>query len=212
MKRTLLLITIFSLSLVIQSPGQDAWGQNVQIQADTPTEHVRKMLEVVMTIQTDTQFQGQESRGKRRAAIQNVIARNFYFDEMTKQSLSSHWERLDETKRGEFKDLFKDLFQDSYTKLVLDFLGRERILYAQEEIRGGQALVKTTISRTNEEIPVDYSLTPVGQKWLVQDVRIDGVSIVQNYQKSFARVIKQESYEGLLKRLRLQRRAIDKSP
>ncbi len=212
MKQTLLLITIFSLSFVIQSPGQEAWGQNVQIQAGTSTEHVRKMLEEVMTIQTDTQFQGQEFRGKRRAAIQNVIARNFYFDEMAKLSLSPHWERLDETKRGEFKDLFKDLFQDSYTKLVLDFLGREKILYTQEEMRGGQAVVKTTISRINEEIPVDYSLTPVGQKWLVQDVRIDGVSIVQNYQKSFARVIKQESYEGLLKRLRLQRQAIEKNP
>ena len=212
MKQTLLLITIFSLSFAIQSPGQEAWGQNVQIQAGTPTEHVRKMLEEVMTIQTDTQFQGQEFRGKRRAAIQNVIARNFYFDEMARLSLSPHWERLDETKRGEFKDLFKDLFQDSYTKLVLDFLGREKILYAQEEMLGDQAVVKTTISRINEEIPVDYSLTPVGQKWLVQDVRIDGVSIVQNYQKSFARVIKQESYEGLLKRLRLQRQAIEKNP
>jgi phospholipid transport system substrate-binding protein len=203
-------ITIFSLSFIIRDNWQDTWGQDTG-QAGMPVEHVRKMLQEVMTIQTDPQLRGQAFRGKRKVAIQNVIAKNFYFDEMVKQVLNPYWEKLDEAKREEFKGLFKDLFQDSYTKLVLDFLAREKILYTQEDIRGGQALVKTTIFRINEEIPVDYFLTPVEQRWLVHDVKIDGVSIVQNYQKSFARVIKQESYEGLLRKMRLQHRAIEKS-
>jgi ABC-type transporter MlaC component len=42
----------------------------------------------------------------------------------------------------------------------------------------------------------------------VHDVRIDGVSIVDNYRKSFARVIKRESYGALLQKMRLQQRAI----
>lgn len=211
MKRTIFfVITIFSLSFIIRDNWQDTWGQDTG-QAGMPVEHVRKMLQEVMTIQTDPQLRGQAFRGKRKVAIQNVIAKNFYFDEMVKQVLNPYWEKLDEAKREEFKGLFKDLFQDSYTKLVLDFLAREKILYTQEDIRGGQALVKTTIFRINEEIPVDYFLTPVEQRWLVHDVKIDGVSIVQNYQKSFARVIKQESYEGLLRKMRLQQRAIEKS-
>jgi phospholipid transport system substrate-binding protein len=203
-------ITIFSLSFIIRENWQDTWGQDTG-QAGMPVEHVRKMLQEVMTIQTDPQLRGQAFRGKRKVAIQNVIAKNFYFDEMVKQVLNPYWEKLDEAKREEFKGLFKDLFQDSYTKLVLDFLAREKILYTQEDIRGGQALVKTTIFRINEEIPIDYFLTPVEQRWLVHDVKIDGVSIVQNYQKSFARVIKQESFEGLLGKMRLQQRAIEKS-
>lgn len=211
MKRTIFfVITIFSLSFIIRDNWQDTWGQDTG-QAGMPVEHVRKMLQEVMTIQTDPQLRGQAFRGKRKVAIQNVIAKNFYFDEMVKQVLNPYWEKLDEAKREEFKGLFKDLFQDSYTKLVLDFLAREKILYTQEDIRGGQALVKTTIFRINEEIPIDYFLTPVEQRWLVHDVKIDGVSIVQNYQKSFARVIKQESFEGLLGKMRLQQRAIEKS-
>jgi phospholipid transport system substrate-binding protein len=118
---------------------------------------------------------------------------------------------LSEAKRLEFKAVFQDLFQDSYTKLVLDFLGREKILYTQEESDQGKASVKTIIVRMNEEIPVDYSLGIMGQRWLVEDVAIDGVSIVQNYQKSFARVIRQETYEGLLKKMRLQQQAIEKN-
>jgi ABC-type transporter MlaC component len=42
-------------------------------------------------------------------------------------------------------------------------------------------------------------------------VRIDGVSIVENYQKSFSRMIKQESFDALLKKMRVQQQAIGKS-
>jgi hypothetical protein len=35
-----------------------------------------------------------------------------------------------------------------------------------------RAIVKTIIARTNEEIPVDYSMTTVREKWLVDDVRM----------------------------------------
>ncbi len=206
-----IIVTIFGLSLIVQDTLPDTWGQDARGQGAAPVEHVRKMLEGVMAIQTDPQLRGQEFRDKRKAAVKNIIAENFHFDEMVKQVLNPYWEKLDEGKQEEFKTLFKDLFQDSYTRLVLDFLGREKILYSQEDIRGGEALVKTTISRINEEIPVDYSLTSVEQKWLVLDVKIDGVSIVQNYQKSFVRVIKQESYEGLLRKMRLQRQAIEKN-
>ncbi len=94
--------------------------------------------------------------------------------------------------------------------MVLDFLKREKILYTQEELREGQALIKTTIVRVNEEIPVDYSLTLVQGQWLVHDVTIDGVSIVRNYRQSFSRVIQRESFQSLLKKMRLQQQAIEK--
>ena len=53
-------------------------------------------------------------------------------------------------------------------------------------------------------------LALVDGKWLVRDVRIDGVSIIENYQKSFSRMIKQESFDALLKKMRVQQQAIGK--
>jgi phospholipid transport system substrate-binding protein len=182
------------------------------VQAGTPAEQVKTMLEEVMAIQTDPQLQGSESRQNRSAAIKRVIIRNFHFDTMARQALGPHWEQLSEARRKEFKTIFQDLFLDSYSRLVLDFLKREKILYTKEDLRPDQALVNTLISRVNEEIPVDYCLKPVAGKWMVQDVKIDGVSIIQNYQKSFLRVIKQESYESLLKKMRLQQQTLEKTP
>ena len=195
-------VILFALLLILReaSPG-----------AGTPTEWVRSILEEVMAIQMNPLLRGPEFRKEKRTTIKKIIAQNFNFDTMAKHALGQYWQTLSEANRLEFKAVFQDLFQDSYTKLVLDFLGREKILYTREESNENRASVKTIIVRMNEEIPVDYSLEIMGQRWLVEDVAIDGVSIVQNYEKSFSRVIRQESYEGLLRRMRLQQQTIEKT-
>ncbi len=196
---TAFLFCLLALTLLIQ-PGR----------AETPTAQVRAMLEEVMAVQTDARLQGQEFRNQRRMAIKKIISQNFHFDSMTRDALGTYWEKLTEAERKEFKGLFQDLFLESYTKMVLDFLKKETILYNREEPGQGRALVKTMIARVNEEIPVDYSLTWVQGRWLVGDVAIDGVSILRNYRQSFARVIQRESYKSLLEKMRLQQRAIEK--
>jgi phospholipid transport system substrate-binding protein len=174
------------------------------------TEAVRKMLDAVMAVQTDPALQGQESRPKRRTEIKKIILGSFNFDDMAQHALGDYWNELNAAKRGEFRSIFQDLFLESYSRLVLDFLRKEKIAYLEEENGQDQATVKTRIQRVNEEIPVDYFLVPARGALLVRDVSIDGVSIIQNYQKSFSRVIKQESYEGLLKKMRLQQHVMDK--
>jgi phospholipid transport system substrate-binding protein len=180
-------------------------------QGAAPTETVHQMLDEAMSIQTDPALQGQEFRDTRRNAIKKVILSNFYFDDMAKQALGPYWDGLSNPNRSEFKNIFQDLFLDSYSRLVLDFLKKEKVQYLGEDVKKGEAGVKTSIYRINEAIPVDYSLTDVSGKWLVRDVRIDGVSIVENYRKSFTRIIRQESFDALLKKMRLQQQAIEKS-
>ena len=184
--------------------------RNVQSSAETPTGRVRAMLQEVMAIQTHPQLQGPEFRNQRRTAIKRIIGQNFHFGAMARQALGDYWEKLNGDEGAEFKAIFQDLFQESYTKLVLDFLKQEKILYNKEESHRDQVLVKTTLIRVNEEIPVDYSLGLVQGQWLVEDVFIDGVSIVRNYQRSFTRVIQQESYKSLLQKMRLQQKAVEK--
>ncbi len=179
--------------------------------AESPAgARVRTMLDQVMAIQTDSQLQGTGHREERRVAIKKIIGENFYFDAMARQSLGPYWEKLSEKERSQFKSIFRDLFQESYTKLVLDFLKREKVVYAEEDLQPGRALIKTTLVRVNEEIPVDYSMTLAQGQWLVEDVTIDGVSVVRNYRQSFTRVIQTESYKSLLQKMRLQQKAIEK--
>lgn len=184
---------------------------NSVCRAEEPNERIRAMLEEIMTIQTDPAIEGSEHREERRNAIKKIIGSNIDFDAMAQLALGPHWAGLSAAQRSEFKQIFQDLFQDSYSRLVLNFIKREKVLYPKEELHKGDAVVMTVIVRANDEITVDYTLSLNGGRWLVVDVKVDGVSIAGNYRNAFDRVIKKESFAGLVERMKIQQKALNKS-
>ena len=172
--------------------------------AQTPTAYVRGILDQVMGLQNDPA----QSSQTRSQAIHKIIERNFDFALMAKDSLGPAYERLSGGQRQEFTQTFSYLFQDSYSRLVLNFLKKENIQYGRETTEGDKARVETAIVRTNENIPVTYLMHPAPQGWILFDVMVDGVSILQNYKTQFAQVIHTKSFEFLLKKMQEQRRAL----
>jgi phospholipid transport system substrate-binding protein len=191
-------IWIISLALVAFS------GWTRPALAETPTAYVRGILDQVMGLQNNPSLSAQA----RSQAIHQIIARNFDFALMAKDSLGPAYERLSSGQRQEFTRTFSYLFQDSYTRLVLNFLKKENIQYGRELPEGDKARVDTAIVRTNENIPVTYLMHTAPQGWVLYDVMVDGVSILQNYQTQFARVIRTNSFEFLLNKMQEQRRAV----
>ncbi len=177
--------------------------------AGEPTEVVKKMLNKVMDIQTDPKLR--KFRNKRRLAIKKIIQENFDSKLMARNALGSYWNKLSKKEKKEFTEVFEDLFQESYTKMVLDFLRREKIRYEKEEKNGNEVIVRTRIVKMADEIPVDYHLRRVGNRWLVFDVDIDEVSIVGNYRRSFSRIINMASFKILMKKMKLHQQAIKKA-
>lgn len=172
--------------------------------AASPTAYVRGILDRVMGIQNDASLSDQA----RAQAIHRIIASNFDFAMMARDSLGSTYERLSGGQRQEFTRTFSYLFQDSYTRLVLNFLKKENIQYGQERPAGDRAQVDTAIVRPNENIPVTYLMHRAPQGWILYDVVVDGVSILHNYQTQFAQVIRTKSYDFLLNKMAEQLRAI----
>lgn len=202
MKRRLSLLTTCLLATLLVHP----------VHAGEPTERVRALLDEAISVQSDPRLQGNEFKEKRRAAVRNIIGGNFDFDRMAERSLGEHWKTLDNEERAEFKGIFRDLFQDSYSFMVLENLGKEKILYKDEEVKEGVATVKTSMLRRNATLSVDYELVNLKGAWLIQDVTIDGVSILKNYQESFASVIRRDSYAGLIEKMRAKKREVEKTP
>ena len=178
---------------------------------DVATEKVRLVLERAMDLQSRPDLQGEAGRPQRAKLIRQLISENFLSSEMAQESLGEKWDSLKPEEREEFRELFVDLFQDSYTRMVLNFLRRETVDYLGEALENGRMRVRTKILRTNEHIPVDYTLLRKDNGWFMVDVVIDGVSIVRNYQTKFRQVITSQSFDFLLKQMRLQSKAIKES-
>jgi len=175
--------------------------------AETPTAYVRGILEKVMAIQNNPALAGEAHKQERARLIHQIIEKTFDFPLMAQDSLGPTYGRLGAPPRREFTDTFSYLFQDSYARLVLNFLKQETIHYQGESVADGRARVKTSLVRTNETIPVEYLMHRQGQGWVLYDVIVDGVSILEHYRTEFARVIRTHSFDYLLGKMKAQRQA-----
>ncbi len=182
-------------------------GTQTKAGAADGTAAVKLVLDKAMEIQTRPDLQGDAHVKERARLIRQLISESFFAEEMARESLKENWDKLSAGQRSEFQKIFTGLFQDSYTRMVLNFLRQESVEYRQETPESKGVKVTTTIMRASEHIPVDYHLIQRSGRWLITDVDIDGVSIVDNYRSSFRRVIQSSSFDNLMQKLRLQSQA-----
>jgi phospholipid transport system substrate-binding protein len=170
--------------------------------ADTPTQQVRQTVDKVLDILRNKELKRPEKTKERRALIRRTISERFDFEEMAKRSLALHWKKRTPEERKEFVSLFTDLLERSYIKRIEGYED-EKILYVGEEIENEYSVVKSKIiTKRKVEIPIEYRLLKKNGKWEVYDVVIEGVSLVSNYRTQFNKIIRTDSYEELVKRMK----------
>jgi phospholipid transport system substrate-binding protein len=78
----------------------------------------------------------------------------------------------------------------------------EKVLYEGERVDGNYGIVKVKIVTKKEtEIPVKYRVKKKGGEWLVYDISVQGVSLINNYRKQFNSIILRSSFNDLIKKL-----------
>jgi phospholipid transport system substrate-binding protein len=172
------------------------------VYAGEPTEQMKKTIDGVINVLKDEKLKAPENSGKRRRLLRQLIYRRFDFEEMSKRSLGIQWVRRSSEERREFVPLFSELLERSYINRIEKYTN-EKIIYTGELVDDGYAVVKTrVISKDNINTPIDYRLLKKDSEWLIYDVIIEGVSLVNNYRTQFNRIINSDSYEGLIKRMK----------
>ncbi|MBI5213782.1 MAG: ABC transporter substrate-binding protein, partial [Nitrospirae bacterium] len=58
------------------------------------------------------------------------------------------------------------------------------------------------VTKRNVEIPIEYKLLKKDGKWEVYDVVVEGVSLINNYRTQFNKIIRTNSYEELVKKMK----------
>ena len=170
--------------------------------AGVPTDQLKGAVERVLKTLDDPTLKGEARLGERRVAVRKIANEIFDFSEIAKRSMARHWQPLSETQRTEFGGLFADLLERSYISKIETY-GGEKIQYTAERADGDLATVSTRIvTKNGTEVPVDYRLLRRGDRWLVYDVSIEGVSLVSNYRTQFNKIIQTTSYNDLVSKLR----------
>ncbi len=180
--------------------------------AGPPTEQLKGSIERVLQALGDPALKGEAKTAERRQKIRAAANEVFDFAEIARRTLGRHWASLTEPQRKEFVALFSDLLERSYVTRIEQY-GGEKIVYASERGEGDLASVGTKIlTKGGSEVPVDYRMAKRGDRWLVYDVNVEGVSLVSNYRTQFNKIIQTEGVAELLKRLRTKQDELAADP
>ena len=170
--------------------------------AGAPTDQLRGAIDRVIKALDNPALKGDSKVGERRTAVRKIANDIFDFGEIARRSLGRHWQGRTDKEREEFISLFGDLLERSYISKI-ELYGGERILYTNERMDAEVAVVSTKIiTKNGTEVPIDYRLLRRGDRWLVYDINIEGVSLVSNYRTQFNKIIQTTSYGELVKKMR----------
>jgi phospholipid transport system substrate-binding protein len=175
--------------------------------AGEPLERVRQTVDEVLRILEDQALRAPEHTQERRSKLRQAVFQRFGFEEMAQRALGPHWRSLKPEQQREFVALFSDLLERSYVGKIEGYGKGNKIVYVKETVdKDGYAVVQTQIINSqNEAYDVEYRLLQRDKGWQVYDVVIEGVSLVNNYRTQFNKIILQESYDALVKKLKLKR-------
>lgn len=168
------------------------------------TADVKKTVDQVVAIVSNADLKKPRNEAKRRAALKSAISVIFNYGEMAKRSLGVHWKGRSKAEQQEFVNLFATLLENSYANKIESY-ENEKILYDKETIDGDYAEVKSrVITAKRDEFTLDYRLLKEGNRWMVYDVVIEGVSLVSNYRSQFSKIITGQGYGALVKKLKVK--------
>ena len=187
--------TLISLFAVFFAAATLSADEVSEIQAMT-----KEKVDLVIQTLKDTSL----SKKEKKEGILKTIDGLFDFNLMARLSLGKeNWKPLSKSKRKEFSKLFVERLKQSY----LDKLD----LYTDEEVVVGEAKltkknrveVLTYLITKDDKKEMTYKLYKSKKKrWMVYDVDVLGVSIVQTYRSQFSGILKKESMEQLMERMR----------
>jgi len=171
--------------------------------ATAPEELIRETSnKVIAEIKANREIY-REDPSKIYQLVDTVVLPHFDFSAMTDLALGSYKSEVSAQQRPTIVNEFRLLLVRTYSSALLEYTDQELTYLPMEgSLADGQVVVKTEIAQAGGfPIPIDYRLRRGDDGWKVFDISVDQVSLVTNYRSSFAREIKKQGVDGLIKTL-----------
>jgi len=161
-----------------------------------PTGRVRILLSEVNRL-------SQASQEKEKATISREISAYFDLQEICRVCLGKTWDSLSKEERQNFVSLFQELLEKvAYPKSSDFFTGTD--VQVQDAVpQGTRVQVGAEVEHPEEGmVEVTFCMGDVNGAWMVQDIHLDGVSLVIDLRSQMQKILKEDSYDELKRRMR----------
>lgn len=144
-----------------------------------------------------------ENRDELYALINNILLPRFDRKLAAQLVLAKHWRTASEEQRDRFIDAFYNSLLRKYADGLLEFdEDRIEVLEFRGDTSAKRALVKTNVTLDDgTQVPVHYDLVNRGDRWLIFNVKVEGVSYVSNFRTEIDSEIRASSLQDVIDRL-----------
>ena len=168
----------------------------------SPTTVVKRLLDSVRSYKPESPDLSARDRAANSQATK-VAEETLAVRDLAQRVLGPEWTKLKSAEQKDFTRLLTNLFQKVAYPKSAEFFGDLQVEFRDEKVTGDKAVVETMVSHPKEgQVNIDYQLRQTGGKWMIEDVLLDGVSLLTNVRSQMQQVIAKESYQGLVKRMR----------
>jgi phospholipid transport system substrate-binding protein len=169
-------------------------------------DKIRHTINEVIDILSDKTLKAPARTDERHAKMQRAVTQCFGFTEMAQRVMGPSWYTLTTAQRKEVVRLLGDLLEHAYVNRIKGSgATKENVQYVNERMdQDGYATVITEIVKPRaHHVVMAYHLLKRNQDWRIYDVTIDGMSLVRHYRTQFDKLIRQGSYESLVKQMKV---------
>jgi phospholipid transport system substrate-binding protein len=145
----------------------------------------------------------EEDKDTLYALIDEVLLPRFDRKFAAQLVLAKHWRTASEEERERFINAFYNSLLHKYADGILEFdENRIEVIPFRGDVSARRSLVKTTVTlEDGTRVPVHYDLVNRGDRWLIFNVKVEGVSYLSNYKKELDAEIRKTGLVAVIERL-----------
>ncbi len=193
---TRILVYLLALGAWVGAPARAAEMLAPDVLARSVTDEVVKIL------RTDKELTAGNQK-KVAEIIETKVAPHFEFTSMTRLAMGRNWKQATPEQHRALSQEFRTLLVRTYTTAFTQYKD-QTIEYRPVKLAPGESdvVVKSLIKQpSGQPVSVDYRMEKTDTGWKVYDVKIEGISLVENYRNTFNSEVQRSGIDGLIKSL-----------
>ena len=172
-------------------------------------EGAESKLKTSISTVLDTLRDSSLNKDSRRKKLESVFDTMFDFKRMAMLSLGRrYWTEAAPEKQQLFTEYFITGLKSSYMD-KLDLYSDEKVIFESLIKKDRKLVVPTYLISAGEKISMSYKMYNSNGSWLIYDIEIQGVSIIQTYRSQYSDALTKGSFDDLLETMKPKDEASD---
>jgi len=175
-----------------------------RVHADSALDTIKARVNQALAVLRDPALKSDAAKEVKIKRLKQIFDSTFDYVELSRNTLSRHWDKLKPEQQKEFTQLYKTLLENFYTGTILSYKDQEVVFGKERALGENRVEVDTKLISGSTETPINFRMISKGGEWRVYDFVVENISVVSNYRSQFARILTKDTPESMLERLRKQ--------